>query len=121
MVCPECGSEYREGYTNCADCGVALIEPAPEQGGEPDVEIVKVFEARNAAVLPLVESVLRDAGIEFMTKSDNLQDLFALGRLGMGSNNVIGPATIWVRKDDEEEARTLVAMLDEPVSNAEGD
>lgn len=119
MVCPECGSEYREGYTQCADCGAALVEPVPDEPGEPDVEIVKVFEATNAAVLPLIESVLLDANIEFMTKSDNLQDLFALGRLGMGSNNVIGPATIWVRKDDEAEARALIDMLDEPFTAEE--
>lgn len=117
MICPECGSEYRDGYTRCADCDVDLVEPGPEEEeGEPDVEIVKVFEATNAAVLPLVQSVLQDAEIEFMTKGDALQDLFALGRFGMGSNNVIGPATIWVRKDDEAEARELIAMLDEPVT-----
>lgn len=116
MICPECGSEYREGFTRCSDCDVALVQAAPEEGGEPDVEIVKVFEATNAAVLPLVESVLFDANIEFMTKSEGLQDVFALGRLGMGSNNLIGPATIWVRKDDEAEARGLIDMLDEPVA-----
>ena len=119
MICPECGSEYRDGYTQCADCGVALVEPEPEEEGEPDVEIVKVFEATNAAVLPLVQSVLSDANIEFMTKGDLLQDLFALGRFGMGSNNAIGPATIWVRKDDEAEARSLIEMLDEPAATSE--
>ena len=115
MVCPECGSEYREGFTQCSDCDVALVEALPEDAGEPDVEIVKVFTATNAAVLPLVESVLLDANIEFMTKSEGLQDVFALGRFGMGSNNLIGPATIWVRKDDETAALELIDTLDEPV------
>jgi len=119
MICPECGSEYREGFTQCSDCDVALVEAVPDEDGEPEVELVKVFEATNAAVLPLVESVLLDANIEFMTKSEGLQDVFALGRFGMGSNNLIGPATIWVRKDDEAEARELVDMLDEPVTPQE--
>ncbi len=26
MICPKCKNEYREGFTVCADCGVALIE-----------------------------------------------------------------------------------------------
>ena len=112
MICPECGSKYREGYTQCADCGVPLVETSPEQQGEPDAELVKVFESNNAAVLPLVQSVLLDAEIEFMTRSEGLQDLFALGRFGTGSNNAIGPAEIWVRKEDEAEARALLEVLE---------
>jgi hypothetical protein len=37
----------------------------------------------------------------------------------MGSNNLIGPAAIWVRKDDEAEARELVDMLAKPVTPQE--
>jgi uncharacterized RDD family membrane protein YckC len=28
LVCPECGAEYRPGVTECADCLVALVDPA---------------------------------------------------------------------------------------------
>jgi Putative prokaryotic signal transducing protein len=30
--CPKCGAEYREGFSECADCGVALVDvpPAPK-------------------------------------------------------------------------------------------
>ena len=96
-----------------------VVESEPEEEGQPDVELVKVFASTNAAVLPLVESVLLDAEIEFMTRSEGLQDLFALGRFGTGSNNAIGPAEIWVRKDDEAEARALIEVLDEPVTEPE--
>lgn len=85
-----------------------------------DDELVKVFEADNAAVLPLVESMLQDAEIEFMTKGAILQDLFGIGRFGMGSNNTIGPPEIWVRKEDEAEARALIAMLDQPEEGVDG-
>lgn len=32
--CPNCKSEYREGFTLCADCGAALVEWQPPADGE---------------------------------------------------------------------------------------
>ena len=25
MICPQCDTEYRDGFTTCSDCGVALV------------------------------------------------------------------------------------------------
>lgn len=33
--CPKCKSEYREGFTVCADCGVELVENLPEEKEAP--------------------------------------------------------------------------------------
>ena len=27
--CPQCGTEYRPGFSDCADCGVALVDEQP--------------------------------------------------------------------------------------------
>jgi hypothetical protein len=37
MWCPNCGAEYRAGYTECSDCGVALTATPPEldEDGRP--------------------------------------------------------------------------------------
>jgi hypothetical protein len=29
MFCPQCKSEYRQGFARCADCGVDLVEVSP--------------------------------------------------------------------------------------------
>ena len=125
MICPECGSDYREGFTRCADCDVDLVEGAgagEQEEEQPDLRLVKIYEGGNAAVLPLVGSLLRDAGIEFMTRGEALQDLFALGRFGTGGgSNVIGPVEFWVREEDEAAARELLAGVDESTAVAEGD
>jgi hypothetical protein len=34
MICPQCRAEYREGYSSCADCHVALVHDLPRQSGE---------------------------------------------------------------------------------------
>lgn len=39
MFCPSCRSEFREGFTECADCGEPLVaELLPEGAGDSPVE-----------------------------------------------------------------------------------
>ena len=116
MKCPRCGSEYRPDFSRCTDCDEALIPSPPAEGDDPrsHIELVRVFEGRNPAVIPLVESLFEDAGIEYNTSSESLQDLFAGGRLGTGYNNAIGPVFFSVRKEDEAEARAILTTLEEP-------
>jgi hypothetical protein len=105
MICPECGSEYREGFTHCSDCDVDLVEP-PEE--EPDVELVSVYQSGNPALLPIVESLLRDAQIEFMTTGRSVQALQG----AVGSSFVV-PVEFWVRSEYADQALELLAAVDE--------
>jgi len=29
MICPNCGAEYRQGFSHCVDCDVDLVDAAP--------------------------------------------------------------------------------------------
>lgn len=109
MVCPECGSEYREGFTRCGDCDVDLVVPAAP---EPETNLVKVWESSSAALIPLYESLLHAANIEFMVRGEAIQDLFGWGRFGTGANYVIGPVEFWVREESGEEARAIADSLE---------
>ncbi|HEX7151914.1 MAG TPA: DUF2007 domain-containing protein [Thermoanaerobaculia bacterium] len=80
---------------------------------EPNVELVKVYECGNAALVPLLKSVLDDADIEYMVKGEEIQDLIGAGRFG-GSNYLIGPVEFWVREDAATEARAVLEAFGSP-------
>lgn len=42
--CPECGSEFREGFTQCKDCGVPLVPDLPPDFQETKLERRKLTE-----------------------------------------------------------------------------
>jgi hypothetical protein len=117
VICPQCGTEYREGFTHCTDCDVDLVAPPPPPPPDerPAIKLVKVFEGGNPALIPVIESLFDDAGIEYSTTSENLQDLFAWGRVGSGYNYAIGPIMFYVRAEDESDARALIATLKDEV------
>ena len=110
MKCPRCASEYREGFTRCTDCDEELIPSPPpqEDDSRSQIELVRVFEEGNPALIPLVKSLFEDAGIECTTSSESLHDLFA------GGSYAVGPVFFSVRREDEAEARAILATLEKP-------
>jgi hypothetical protein len=110
MFCPECRSEYREGFTTCADCDVALVpELSPEDHEGED--LVTVYGVGDPGDLVLAKSLLDDAGIPHFELGEGIQDLFGAGRLG-GFSIVAGPVQIQVPASRAEEARELLEELE---------
>jgi hypothetical protein len=126
MYCPECGGEYREGFTHCADCDVDLVASLAAHGGTPAGGLVTVLETSDPAELAFVESLLRGAGIPFSTVGDHLQSLFALGAIG-GFNAVAGPVMIQVTEEHAEAAAQILEeatpdeLEEDPELGAEAD
>ncbi|MFL6196829.1 MAG: putative signal transducing protein [Thermoanaerobaculia bacterium] len=111
MYCPECGGEYREGFFTCADCEVALVAelpPAAEPEGGAGLGLVTVLTSGNPNEIAFADAVLRDAGIPVFKKGEGLQELFALGRLGVGFNPVAGPVFLQVPKEHAEQAARIL-------------
>jgi hypothetical protein len=110
MYCPECRSEYREGFTTCVDCEVALVSELPpeDHAGE---SLVTVFEESDPGSLALAHSLLDDAGIPHIGAGEGLQDLFGLGRIG-GFSIVAGPVQIQVPESRAQEAQELLSDLE---------
>jgi len=116
MYCPQCGGEYRDGFTQCVDCEVALAATPPaveEPEPAPDVGLVSVLETGDPAEMAFAESLLLEAGIDYTKQGDRVQDLFGIGRLG-GFNVLTGPAKLLVYQADAEAAAQV--LRDRPSS-----
>jgi hypothetical protein len=75
MFCPTCKTEYREGFTDCADCRVALVHELPRAENHPpgDEQLasppgtgwVVVFETDDVYDFLAAADALHRAGIPF--------------------------------------------------------
>jgi hypothetical protein len=121
MICPECGCEYREGFTTCADCDVALVdELPPEPPLEEPGDLVTVLETSDPALLLVAKSLLEGAAIPFCAVGERAQDLFGLGRIGAGFNVIVGPVQLQVPEKHEDEALELIrSQATDPSNDAD--
>ena len=111
MYCPECGTEYRPGFTECSDCRVALVErppETPEDHPEPGLELVTVLEGNNPLAAAVAKTSLEQAGIPY----------FMAGEEGGSSVIVFDPLInrwwrVQVARESQDQAR---ALLDEAIS-----
>jgi putative signal transducing protein len=71
---------------------------------------VTVLESGDPALIAVAKSLLEEAGIEFFAKGEDIQDLFAGGRVG-GFNPVVGPIQLQVAAEDAEQASALLHDL----------
>ncbi len=117
MICPQCGAEYREGITECADCEVALVEPsAVEAESHPEPDLVEVMETSDPAVLPIVASLLEAAGIDAVVEGEGVMGVLPVGQFGAGAWSSEGrglSVVVRVPRAQADEARQLLADVDE--------
>ena len=121
--CPRCRSEYRPGFEICTDCGVDLVDKLSPEGqslGEgvaaetsPDLEALQSWVGTDpVAVLTtmheldahLARGALVDAGIPCSVWSSG-----AGAQYGHLTPLSAFPHRVMVHKDDEAEARELLA------------
>ena len=106
--CPKCGAEYREGFTRCADCGVALVAERPEglpaEEGDsrmgPDWEAAGTFSSYEEA--ELAQGFLRSNGIDAEVLDPRTHD----PELAVG---VLDELNVMVAPADLAQSRDLLA------------
>lgn len=123
MYCPSCGSEYREGFSRCADCEVDLVDAPPSPAlADPDTgDVETVFSTGDPVALLTAKTLLDEAGIPYLTRGEGIQDLFGMGRLGTGFSVVAGPMEIQVGARRGREAMDLLRAADLEVEEDDED
>ncbi|OPX98040.1 MAG: lipoprotein NlpI [Syntrophorhabdus sp. PtaB.Bin006] len=115
MFCPKCKTEYRPGYTVCADCGVGLVDqlpPDPDPGKPIDIEDSRlsdsdlhfehVLDTFNAADVAVMKCALDAEDIDYWFHGE-----FAATNLYRAI-----PMRLMVRSDQVEIAREILKGLD---------
>ena len=120
MFCPNCGDEYRAGFSRCADCDVDLVLKPPAEAAPPEpFEMTTVLETGDQTLVAVAKSVLDSAGIACIARNERLQNLFGWGSIGAGFNAAMGPIRLQVLKEDETVARELLTASPVPSAEAE--
>jgi len=112
MHCPTCLTEYRDGFSECADCRVPLapgLPPAP-QAIEHTVELVTVLETSDPFQMNLAKATLEDAGIEYVVAGDDAAERLLTGM-------PVGAHTLQFQVEIAREAEARAAL--EPLENPE--
>lgn len=104
MYCPKCLVEYREGFTECADCGVALVEGTPPEREPAYVDLVTVLETSNAAAFAVAESLLRAAEIDYIVQNEGTENIFPqLGAMQIQVDSSVAKKAHEILKDVEKD------------------
>jgi len=104
MFCPNCKCEYIRGVTECADCGVPLVQELETEDANPldNVRLISVWQGNDPSECERVKAALEKAGIEFVDRDSKNFDVF----VPLGSN-----LEIFVSTADRAAARNII--LDE--------
>ena len=108
MFCPKCLAEYRDGFTQCSDCQVLLVQELPPKiSPQPHMNLVTVLETIDINLLMVSKSVLDAAKINYVVEGESMMDPLSTIAL-YGRKN---PARLQVAKENEKASKDLLRSL----------
>ncbi len=98
MFCPQCKTEYRPGFTECADCRVPLVEQLPpedpETAPDPNSRFVNILETWDLTDIAQIKGALEATGIEYLVQGEVMRFMRPFDQ----------PSIVMVREEDAEKA-----------------
>ena len=125
LICPKCKTEYRDGFTMCADCGAPLEEPALENNPQTDLKEKKseaiahygddaderfLANFNEVVELSYVTSMLDDARIPYRIIAKDVSDYLQI----MHGSSYLG-SCLYVNANDYDVALEILESLKAPV------
>ncbi len=112
MFCPNCGAEYREGFTHCPDCDVELVKDLPDRKAQLDVKtasedndnktFIPVLSTYNLGDIALIRSILDNEGIEYYLQGENTSSI----------RGYMDPTILMVRNNQVDTVKELLKNFD---------
>ncbi len=101
MFCPKCKTEYREGFSVCADCNIDLVRELPPEPKPEYIEYEQIMVTYNPADVAVIKSILDAEDIIYYFHGENFMHVRPL----------VEPARLMVDKEDAEDAKELLKDL----------
>jgi hypothetical protein len=77
-----------------------------------------VFRTGDPGQIAFIKSLLEDSQIPYFIKSEGVQDLFGIGRLGAGYNMITGPMEVQVPSSYFREAQELLGEMESELGHS---
>jgi hypothetical protein len=108
MYCPKCRTEYRKGFTSCADCEIPLVHELPSEPPPPPapeyVNFINLYSPQNEIEASMLKSILDSEGISYFVRNDNFGSLEVGPHIGLFNAKMIE-----VQDNQYEKAKELLA------------
>jgi hypothetical protein len=101
MYCPKCKGEYREGFAQCVDCQIPLVDELPQsESDDAPIDLVEVMSIADPGLIALVKSILEAEDIPYLAHGEHFSRMHATI-----------PVRFLVAKEDVEVAREVLKDL----------